>query len=137
MSNPDPNTLRDALKQADSPPPLRDKQEFWSDFRARAALVNREATAAIAERSRRRALVLTTVGATAVALVVLLAILPALDAPNGPAAADASRLSDVESVTVEVDYDTLMIVEDKENGGTLIWMDGLQTNPPPQRNEES
>jgi hypothetical protein len=49
--------------------------------------------------------------------------------PSGPV-----PLSTVEEVDVYIDYDSLMIMEDAENGGTVVLVAGATTNRAPSRN---
>ena len=73
--------------------------------------------------------------AAACALVVAFVLTPLALHPPGAArrgrapAAVSGTLSEVEEVDVLADYSSLMIVEDSENGGTLVWLTGMHDAP--------
>ena len=108
-------------------PPPRSREEFWADFKAHAALTNQEEVAPATARNLRGWHVVRVVLAGAAAVVALLAL--ALIPSAGPGANGKSahiQLSEVREVELAVQYDSMMILEDAEAEGTLLWIDGLQ-----------
>jgi hypothetical protein len=121
--------LRELLRQHAALPELRARDEFWSDFRARAALRPPQHPEAVAvgwlgwlNGVRLRLAV--------AALAVLVALCLVLDAWHGarPGASTSTVLSSVDEVDVLVNYGSLMILQDQENGGTVVWLTGVPTN---------
>lgn len=127
MKNRRETPLRNALRQAAALPESRPAAAFWLDFRARAALTMQTAPepAAVVGGS---ALFRHWALAIAALLVVLglgYAFLrpPAtsVEIAQAPVAA-LPALSTIEEVEVFSEYSSVMIVEDIENGGTVIWV---------------
>jgi hypothetical protein len=133
MSTARNRALKKALCDAATLPQPRPATAFWQDFRARASLTVQQAPEAatapggtlLSLRWASAALVLLLgLGAAALYLhprlePVQVAVAPA--APPRPAL-PPSILSKVEEVEVLSEYSSVMIVEDAENGGTLIWV---------------
>lgn len=127
MKNPRETPLRNALRQAAALPESRSAAAFWLGFRARAALTMQAApeTPAVVgglALSRHWAL------AAAALLLVLGLGYAFLRPPAAPAeiarapVAAPPALSTIEEVEVFSEYSSVMIVEDIENGGTVIWV---------------
>lgn len=124
--------LRKALCEASSLPEPRPAAAFWQDFRARASLTVQQSSEAAAVapagsllslRWASAALLLLLVVSAAVALHPWARPVQVATVPVPPAAA----LSKVEEVEVLSDYSSVMIVEDAENGGTVIWVASADT----------
>ncbi len=129
---------------AAAPPPA---ENFWADFRNRAAALPRTPAAVREVRARPPAVRRAPVWALA-ALLVLLGIGAGVifglarqrsagaagqgrtvaAVPAGPAANAA--LSSVNAVDVRVDYDSVIIMNDASHGTTLVWIDGMSTTRP-------
>ena len=108
-------------------PPPRNREEFWADFKARAALTNQEDVAPTVARNLRGWRVVRVVLASAAAVVALLALALIPSAEPGANGKSAHvQLSEVREVELAVQYDSMMILEDAEAEGTLLWIDGLQ-----------
>lgn len=132
--------LRKALCEASSLPEPRPAAAFWQDFRARASLT--------VQQSPERAAVVPADGmlswrwaGAALVLLLLVSAVVALHpwARPGPVqvatvplpVAPPAALSKVEEVEVLSDYSSVMIVEDAENGGTVIWVASADTGTMP------
>jgi ferric-dicitrate binding protein FerR (iron transport regulator) len=123
--------LRRYLRQADPPPAMMPREEFWQEFHARlaASAPAEHATAATpAFRFWWR-----YAGAGLAAAAALLMVLLALQQPPSPRPESGSALSKVQEVNVYADYDTMLIVEDEKNGSTMIWVAGLPAETDRQR----
>ena len=103
-----------------APPPAT---EFWGTFRARAQDIPQE-TPVLQREERAAARWWLGAGGLAGATVVLVLAL-ALEI-RAPVPTEPQRLSKVDEVTVHVDYDSMMIVEDAEYEGTVVWIAGVQ-----------
>jgi len=127
MITPRDTPLRQALRQAAALPEPRPADTFWQDFKARTALTGQETPGRLVVvggslLSRHWVL------AAAAALVVVglaFALLRPTAAPLQTAqmqTPQAPALSSVQEVEVLSEYSSVMIVEDIENGGTVIWV---------------
>jgi hypothetical protein len=130
--------LAEALAKAAALPEPRSAEAFWQDFRARASLTVQETPATAAVHAG--ALFSLRWASVAAALLVVVGALTYLQpwarqtqvaerAPAVPAAPSAqpALLSKVEEVDVLSEYSSVMIVEDAENGGTVIWVASADT----------
>jgi negative regulator of sigma E activity len=122
--------LREALRQAASLPEPRPAQEFWQDFRARAALTMQEVPERVVG-SRLASLRWAVAAAALLVLVCGVALLVRSGAGTTRVAQapvpKPAGLSTVEEVEVFSEYSSVMIVEDSENGGTVIWVASADT----------
>lgn len=127
MKTPHETTLRQALRQAAALPEARPAESFWQDFRAHAALTHQESAAT----SRRAAGIgllrpwaVGALGAMVFAGLVWAWLQSAVTPGRLAQAPDpaTTALSKVEEVEVFSDYSSVMIVEDVEHGGTVIWV---------------
>ncbi|MBN2451118.1 MAG: hypothetical protein JXR77_12060 [Lentisphaeria bacterium] len=126
--------LRQALRQVDRPPEVRDADTFWEEFQARVALTSQQAPGQCARVVTHSAW--WHVAWACVPVVALALVLSGLRQPDLPALAAAplpasTVLSEVEQVDVFSDYSSVMIVEDEANGGTLIWVASMDAGPMP------
>jgi hypothetical protein len=128
--------LRKALYEASSLPAPRPAAAFWQDFRARASLTVQQA--AEPAPARGGAALSLRWAAAALALLLLVAAIATLRPSISPrqvaavvVAPPPAELSKVEEVEVLSDYSSVMIVEDAENGGTVIWVASADTAAPP------
>jgi len=119
--------IRATLREQCQPPPLRSADEFWADFRARQQLVPQIADDPLAVPPRFAVSWLPAL--TGLAIVALVAVLftKNLHTPP-PTPVQAARLSEVEEVEVMVEYGGLMIMQDAESRGTLVWVTGMETH---------
>ena len=101
-------------KQAACPPPL-DRGIFWDRFKARTEFVPQQTGPA--EKVGR-----SPWGFAAVAAAAAAAVIVAVAVIRGPAAASHPQLSKVSELDVYMDYSSVLIVEDRENRGTVIWL---------------
>jgi len=124
--------LRQALRAAAPLPDPRPATDFWQDFRARSALTMQEAPERVAVVGAR----LTSwrwLAATAALLVVLASLGVFLRTGPGPSpiaqapAPAPTNLSTVQELEVFSEYSSVMILEDVENGGTVIWVASADT----------
>jgi|GEM_PF-1650969 len=127
--------LGQALRQAAPLPEPRPAAEFWQDFRARSALTLQEAPDRVAVVGVRLTS-LRWVVATAAVLVLLASVSVFLrTGPVPPQVAQAptatatttTDLSTVQELEVFSEYSSVMIIEDAENGGTVIWVASADT----------
>lgn len=129
--------LRETLSQVSSLPPPRPCEEFWEDFRARAALTFQEAPGRAAAAGSRLASWRWALAAAAL-VVMLAAAVTFLRPPAGPVQvavalpASSPALSTVQEVEVFSDYSSVMILEDSQNGGTLILIASARQGNGPQ-----
>ena len=118
MNVPAGKKLREALADACVLPAPRSSRRFWDDFRARAELTVQESAA------RPRAVgvpgYVRPLGACLAAAAAVLAAISLLLPGGGNGGAPV--LSKVDRVDVFVECDSVMIVEDTENRGTVIWL---------------
>ncbi|MBT3289062.1 MAG: hypothetical protein HN849_31115 [Victivallales bacterium] len=123
--------LRAALREV-APPTARSSQDFWEDFRARAALVPQAAPHRAAPPVGRW---LFAVGAAAALIVAAFTISRLLPDPAARQIANvpsppppvSGALSQVEDVQVFEDDASVMVFEDSENGGTVVF---VEASPP-------
>ena len=117
-----------ALREAASLPAPRPAAEFWQDFRIRAAQAG---TAPVAADPAPEVTIPPGFRAWrwAAAMVLLISLAATLRLARPPVAraalepaAVSSDLSKVEEVEVFSEYSSVMIMEDLENGGTVIWV---------------
>ncbi len=110
-----------------------DADEFWSKFRARASLTHQESVDADVEESRVPVSPFVRwrwlVPAMAAVLIAFFGVWRQPDAPvvadgSGPEAESdglsTEQLCEVREVEVFVDYTSVMIMQDDENGGTIL-----------------
>ena len=121
-----------ALREV-APPTARSSEDFWDDFRARAALVPQAAPHRAAPPVGRW---LFAVGSAAALVVAVFAISRLLPGPAGegrianvPSLPNtvSGALSQVEDVQVFQDDASVMVFEDSENGGTVVF---VEASPP-------
>jgi len=122
-----------ALREV-APPTARSSQDFWEDFRARAALVPQAAPHRAAPPVGRW---LFVVGSAAALVVAVSAVSRLLTDPAGEGQQIASvpslpttvsgALSRVDDVQVFQDDASVMVFEDSENGGTVVF---VEASPP-------
>ena len=123
--------FRDALKAACAAPETRPAKTFWQDFRARASLTVQGVTT-VAEDNAAHSLAWRPWASVAAAVIVLCTFfvlrqpVETTIASNPPPVAPAG-LSKVDEVEVFSDYSSVLIVEDIENGGTVIWVAAADT----------
>ena len=122
--------LKRLLEDQQRIPPMTDATEFWAKFRARAELVPQVEPSAPG-RDQARAF-WPRWGLAGVTVATLLLLMLTIEMPlwRGPDGAERQALSKVDQVDVFVDYASMMIVEDSENGGTLVWLAGLEAREP-------
>lgn len=119
--------LGELLRTA-TPVPERPAADFWEDFRARAALVP-QAEPIRATSPATRWLVATAALAAIVMLVFAVAqFRPEADRGSVlvaklPPPAQTGGLSRVEDVQVFLDNASVTIIEDRENGGTVVFVE--------------
>lgn len=97
----------------------RGKEEFWSDFAARARMVRQEETAA---GLRAIPQVRWVWAAAAAAVVIGLAVWFPLRSPASMAA------NPIRSFEVIAPHTGVMILQDQEDRGTILWVTGLDLN---------
>jgi len=122
--------VQDAIRQQYRAPVTRDKQEFWSDFRARAELgpgPQAETPASSGVLVRRLSWALAACLATALLITAL-----AYRTQTGAGQAYAQR-SQIEEVQVFVPCASVMIMQDAESGGSVVWLADLE---PEEASEE-
>lgn len=127
MKTPHETALRQALRQAAPLPAARPAESFWQDFWARAALTHQESAAAARQPAGVGLLRPWAVGALGAVVFAGLvwAWLQSAVTPGRLAQAPtpaSTALSKVEEVEVFSEYSSVMIVEDIEHGGTVIWV---------------
>lgn len=119
---------RRALRAHCAVPASVPADDFWSLFRARAALVprvaRRPAVAALRLWGGRLGWV-TAVCVVGVAVWIGIRPPPAVG-PLAPERLTLAGLSTVDQVDVRVPYGSLLIVRDPQHGGTLVWVAGVQ-----------
>ena len=119
--------LGELLRTA-TPVPERPAADFWEDFRARASLVP-QATPSRTTAPAVRWLVATAALAAIVMLVFAVAQLrPEVDnssllVAKLPPPARTDGLSRIEDVQVFLDNASVTIIEDSENGGTVVFVE--------------
>ncbi len=119
------NVIQRALVASDTVPEPPPAEEFWADFKARASLAGR-APALSAARSPSVAWARFAWTTAAVAVVSALLLVPLLRKPDVVSiAAVPVGTSTVEEIEVYVPYSSVMILEDEETGGTIVWLDDL------------
>ena len=111
--------IRSRLPAAQPPRRAQDAAEFWSDFRARARLVNQEAL----QPAPRRLLPLwvrwTAGGLAAAAAALVLLTLPLQEArPLG---------NRIQSLEVFASHSGVFIMNDSSRQGTVIWISDMRT----------
>jgi hypothetical protein len=107
--------LREQVPQPEAPA----RERFWADFRARASLVPQQSAGGLTVgRSRWRSPVYAVLSAAA-AVVVAVAV---FRGSGSSAVQPSAKLSKVSELDVYMDYSSVMIVEDQQNRGTVIWM---------------
>ncbi len=138
----DKRKLRELLKATHSLPSMAEPQNFWSDFRSRAALTRqlREVPEQRVAADRHWQWRLSTVAAVLVALLAAYSLIsqwfPGSDPGDGkvagqprpipsfvasdPADRRVPELSVVEEVEVAVDCDGILIFQDHEHGATFL-----------------
>lgn len=127
MNTPHETTLRQALRQAAALPAARPAESFWQDFRARSALTHQAEPAPARQAAGvglLRPWAVGALGAMVFAGLVwawLQSAVPSGRLAQAPAPA-STALSKVEEVEVFSEYSSVMIVEDIEHGGTVIWV---------------
>lgn len=115
--------LRTGLRQIAEPPPPRDRDEFWQDFRVRAALVPQQQVSIRRSRSGISiGLWGALAGGGAVLVAAALAISSLVTQHNETSLAGVSR---VEEIDVFADCSSVLVFEDTDNRGTLVWLAGL------------
>jgi len=117
------NELKDALRQRQTTPEPQARDEFWAGFRERAT----ETTQDGAKPSLGPAPVLFPRLAVlaAAAAVVIAGLLAQLI--RGPEDMPKQQLlSRVEEIEVFGEYSSVMIVQDADSGGTLVWVSDLE-----------
>ena len=119
--------VRQSLREEYAAPPMPESDAFWEEFRKRAGTRTREAPVRALPRLRPAAWAPLAAAAALVLLATLLFFRPA---PQRKTVA-AADLSQVEAVDVYAEYSSLMIMQDRENGGTLIWLAGVQPSESP------
>lgn len=126
--------LGELLRTA-APVPERPATDFWEDFRARAALVPQATPSRTAAPTGRWLLAAASLAA-AVVLVFAIALPRSGNNDNSlavaslPTPAKNGRLSRIEDVQVFVDNASVTIIEDSENGGTVVFVEAA---PQPNR----
>ncbi len=115
--------------------PERPAADFWEDFRARATLVPQAVPSRTAAPTGRWLLAAASLAA-AVMLIFAIA-LPRSGSNDGslavaslPTPAKNGRLSRIEEVQVFLDNASVTIIEDSENGGTVVFVEAA---PQPNR----
>ena len=126
--------LRELLDAAPAPESMANKpmdaEEFWTKFRARASLTHQDS---VADEAESRVPISPFVRwrwlAPAMAAVVI-AFFGVWRQPQSPVVADSGdvveqdlsteQLCEVREVEVFVDYASVMIMQDDENGGTIL-----------------
>ena len=116
--------IRHGLRQLPGAPAPRPAEEFWQEFRSRASLVPQAEPAPRASGWGAAWWRWAATGGLAAAAVVLI-LVASLHPPASTPGADVV-LSKVEQVDVHVEYDSMMIVEDSQHGGTVVWIAGVQ-----------
>lgn len=112
--------IQEALRREHAVPPAPPAERFWATFRARVAVDGASAVRPALRFSPRRHL-----SWAAAALVALTLAVVSLLPPAGRPVASTPRLSGVQEVDVFVPYSSMMIIEDDERGGSILWLAGL------------
>jgi len=120
--------LRDGLRDAAAPGEMRDREAFWAEFKARSRLVPRHCaeTGSGFEAAGWRGW--TVGGGIAAALLAVTVSLWQL-IPRGDDV-EQVELSTVEEISVFAECSSVLVFEDDENEGTLVWLAGLQQAGP-------
>jgi hypothetical protein len=106
--------IREALRHQRRVTP-RSRDDFWTDFQARASLMPHQSV-----RTRyawSRLWVPSSVAAVAAALVISVLIIP------GPSEAAVTR---VKSLTVMATHSGVFIMKPDADAGTVVWISGLE-----------
>lgn len=115
--------VRKVLQQEFHTPATRSEGDFWSDFRVRAELGPGPEGKAVASPGvipRRFGWVL----AVCIVLAVVVTSLMIHKRTSGPGEMTALR-SEVEEIEIFVPYTSVMIVQDAESGGSVVWLADL------------
>jgi hypothetical protein len=132
MSTERDRAFKKALCESAALPEPRPAAAFWQDFRARASLTVQQAPVATASRDGALLSLRWASAAAGLLLVVGTAVTTLhpwarhLQLAEIPAV-HPTVLSQVEEVDVLSEYSSVMIVEDVQNGGTVIWVASIDT----------
>ena len=102
------------------------RDEFWSDFRARAALVNQESPGTAGGRAGSRvhwSPGLVAVAACAIAAILIAGVTYYYDAVHGGPSA-------VEYVEVVASHGGVLIMNDEDTDGTILWVVDMELDEP-------
>mgnify|MGYP006275680451 CR=1 FL=1 len=116
------DAINTAIRELQQPPPMRNSDKFWNEFKARAAITPQTGTGTAAPRRKitwPRAVSIIT--GLAVLLVLAVLFLPR-DGNH-----DTTQLSEVEEIDISVDYSGVMVMQDAQNGGTVVWVTDLNS----------
>jgi hypothetical protein len=124
------NELKQLLAGQQRIPPMADADEFWARFRARAELVPQAEPSPAAHGLGTALWPRWALAGVTVAALILLMLTIELPLRRSSGRQALQALSKVDQVDVFVDYASMMIVEDSENGGTLVWLAGIDAEAP-------
>ncbi len=119
--------MQSALRTACKAPEPRPAAEFWAEFNRRVAAMPAEALPATAASLPLSFPWARPLRWAAAALVAALLTLPVLlrQGAQAPARNHDQANSELEEIEVFVPYSTMMIMQDRESGGTVVWLADL------------
>lgn len=131
MNKPTWQQIQEGLKSEYKAPDNRDASEFWTDFRARASLVNQTEESASAPQPLQWHRPMWAI-ATAAIIMVIFVFSPALrnNDPSQPATLLAEH-SEVQEIEVFVPYSSMMIMQDAESGTSVVWLTDVEMTDTP------
>ena len=118
------------LKQQASGPESPPADEFWTDFRSRLSAESREdvVSAPFLWFAPKTAWAMAAAFAFMLGLTALL--LPTAPSSSSNTVASAAvnqQVSEVEEIDVFVTYSSVMIMQDEQNGSTLVWVGDMES----------
>jgi hypothetical protein len=106
------------LKAVEARKDLPESAEFWSDFKARAALVRQEQPAPVRER-----LPVAVRWGTATALALFLVAVGWFVLP----AAHSGAITQIKALEVVAPHSGVIIMNDQSGRGTILWITGMES----------
>lgn len=110
-------SLGKALKAAEPVPPVRTDDDFWTEFKARAAHVPQDGWRLVPAPH-----FVVQTWLRAAAAVVILAVSGFLSITLMDRSENTGKVSNVQAVDVFMEYSSIVILEDSDHGGTFVWI---------------
>ena len=114
------NDIKGGISTRQPPGQMLDKDEFWSDFKARAKLRSQETPA-----RNSRPLVLSWAVATACAVLLVAGIVKFQLTRSGDTVQHGSSVT---SLDVMVPHSAVLIMNDEPDQGTIVWIVDMEMN---------